>query len=361
MKIIADENIPFVQAAFSTIGQVVTLPGRLIQQTDLIDCQLLLVRSVTKVNRPLLSGTKVQFVASATSGINHINLDDLNALDIGFAHAPGSNATSVAEYVMSAVAHWSLLKDKAIQGLSIGIIGGGQVGTQVEGLCQKMGMKTVVNDPPLAQQYPSDRFASLEAALGCDVISLHVPLTHTGKHATLNLINQRLIQQIKPDTLLINSARGEVIDEAALLSRQKNQQDLDLVLDVWQNEPNINLELLAHTLIGTPHVAGYSYDGKIRGTHMIYQACCQFLNTQPQWSEACVVENTHPNAVNVINKGADIRRSILGAYDLSKDNGRLKQLLTDQKIPVGIYFDRLRKTYPKRREWSLSFDDLLQP
>lgn len=354
LKIIADENIPYVKDAFSTLGEVITLPGRSIKAADLKFCDLLLVRSVTQVKQNLLAGTAIRFIASATSGTNHIDQAYLKQQDIGFAHALGSNANSVAEYVLSAIAHWSLLQNKPLTELSIGIIGGGQVGSRVKKLCHHIGVQTVVNDPPLAALPTQTIYTDLVTALSCDIVTLHVPLTTSGQHPTKNLINQQHIQRLKPGTLLINTSRGEVIDESALLSRQNQFNDLKLVLDVWQGEPKINLQLLANTLIGTPHIAGYSLDGKIRGTEMIYQACCKFLNKQPQWSASCIENVADEVTVNIHQNKQDIRATILQAYDINEDDKRLKYILQNQETPIDLYFDRLRKNYPIRREWSSS-------
>ncbi|VAW46100.1 Erythronate-4-phosphate dehydrogenase [hydrothermal vent metagenome] len=349
MKIVADENIPYVQSAFASLGEVTTLAGRNIKKADLIDCDILLVRSVTQVNQQLLAGTSIRFVASATSGINHIDLYYLKKHGIAFVHALGSNAASVAEYVMSAIAYWSLTTNKPLEQLSLGIIGCGQVGGRVKNLCHRFGIQTTLNDPPLAESDHQTTWSDLEDLLNCDVVTIHVPLTSTGKHATTNLINQQHIEQLKPGTLLINTARGEVVDEKALLARQIKHQDLSLVMDVWHNEPNINIKMLAHTLIGTPHIAGHSFDGKVRGTEMIYTACCDFFNQAKKWSATAVLSKVHATSTS---RNQDISLSILKAYDIRQDNNRLKQLLNKSELTNGTSFDDLRKTYPTRREWS---------
>jgi len=355
MKIIADENIPYVKDAFSTLGTVITRAGRTIKTADLKSCDVLLVRSITDVNPALLKGTNIRFIASATSGTNHIDQQHLKQQGIGFAHALGSNAISVAEYVLSAIAHWSLLKNKPLNELSLGIIGVGQVGSRLKNFCHQLGIQTVLNDPPLAAQQNPSEYADLVTALNCDVVSLHVPLTNSGQHPTYHLINHQHIQQLKPGTLLVNTSRGEVIDQSKLLSRQKNQHDLALVLDVWQNEPHINTELLAHTLIGTPHIAGYSFDGKVRGTEVIYHACCRFFNKPPQWS-ASSIKTIDDNATEGFDlEPKDLRETILHGYNITADDQRFKYLLKNKDTPTHLYFDRLRKDYPIRREWSHKF------
>jgi len=356
IKMIADENIPHVTSAFAALGDVVTLPGRKITQADLIDSDILLVRSVTTVNQALLEGTAVKFVATATSGTNHIDINYLNQHNIVFADALGSNAMSVAQYVLSAISYWSLQHQKSFNQLTVGIIGCGQVGSRLQHLCELFGMRTVIHDPPLATKTNpanTNRWSDMDAVLACDVISIHVPFNTTGPHATSNLISQKRIQQLKSGSLLINTSRGEVIDEEALLNRLLNRSDLSLVLDVWRNEPNINLQLLAHTLIGTAHIAGYAFDGKIRGTQMIYQACCHYLNQPAVWSVDDLDLCEYP--VQVIDE-TDLNhlpQSLLSAYSIEADNLRLKQLLKPNQLN-SHEFDGLRKNYPIRREWRLA-------
>jgi erythronate-4-phosphate dehydrogenase len=353
MKLVADENIPFIKQAFAHLGEVATLPGRQIKHENLIDADVLLVRSVTEVNQELLESTSIKFVATATSGINHIDAEYLKSNNIGFASALGSNAISVAQYVISAICYWSIQKDKPLESLSLGIIGCGNVGGQLKKLCDSLNIKTVLNDPPLAEKKLDSKikYSSIQQALVCDIVSLHVPFTTEGKYATQNLINKQSISQLKPNGLFINSSRGEVVDEPELLDFSKSN-NTSLVLDVWQNEPNINFNNLAQTLIGTPHIAGYSYDGKIRGTEMIYQACCEYFNILSQWSKNDV--DFGDNKADVINlSGAnDIRKELLGAYNILSDDQQLKRVLHNQQESLGNYFDGLRKNYPIRREWS---------
>jgi len=351
LKIVADENIPYALEAFSLLGSVTLLKGRDITANDLQQADILLVRSVTRVNQALLDGTSVKFVASATAGFNHIDLEYLQLQNIGFARAPGSNATSAAEYVLAGICYWSLQHQINLQNISVGIIGYGNVGSRVKRLCDAMGMRCIANDPPLQEQGMAE-LNSIDAALACDIVTLHLPLSLQGKHATSQLLNKQRITQLEPNTLFINASRGEVVDETALLERMQIQNDLSLILDVWENEPAISLEMLRYTLIGTPHIAGYSLDGKIRGTEMIYQACCKFLDKQPRWSVAEVDFGKQQKYDFSKFTHNDHRKAILEAYDIFADNNRLKCLLDDRTLDVGKYFDDLRKNYPARREYS---------
>lgn len=346
LTITLDENIPYAAEAFSTLGQIRLLAGRAMCNADLQETDILVVRSVTKVNAQLLAGTPVRFVATATAGFDHIDLDYLREQGIGFARAPGCNAVSAAEYVLAALCHWSLIQEKPLQGRSIGIIGHGNVGSRVRQLCENMGMYCVVNDPPLQEQGHTGLYP-IEAALACNVVTLHVPFTRNGQHPTFRLLNAARITALRPGTLLLNTARGGVVEENALLARLQARSDLDVILDTWENEPAINLELLRHTLLGTPHIAGYSLDGKVRGTEMVYRACCQFLQVEPQWSSPLAFQQPLP-----MTAGYDHRRDILHAYDIREDDRRMVALLRDNAAEYGKYFDRLRKTYPVRREFS---------
>lgn len=345
MRILADENIPLVQEAFGDLGELSTLSGRDISNADVADTDILLVRSVTQVNQSLLANTPVRFVASATAGFNHVDVEYLSRAGIGFARAPGSNALSAAEYVIAAICYWSLQKERPLEGLSLGIIGCGNVGSRVAKLTGKLGLRCICNDPPLEQQGQTG-LHPIEDALDCDIVTLHVPLETSGDHPTLNLLNADRVKQLRPGTLLINAARGEVLDEATLLERVKADDDLELIIDVWQNEPLINQTLLSKTLLGTPHIAGYSYDGKIRGTEMIYQAVCEFLGKTPDWKPQLPISTT-----NLENRN-DIRETVLQAYDILSDNLRLKAVLSGDIDNPAAHFDGLRKNYPIRREFS---------
>lgn len=354
MKITADENIPYVKEAFSLLGDVSTINGRQIKQSDLQQTDILLIRSVTQVNQLLLQNTPVKFVASATAGFNHIDLDYLTSQNIGFARAPGSNAISAAEYVFAGICLWALKEKRTLAGLSIGIIGYGNVGSRVKKLCKSAGMQCIINDPPLEMEDKefSINFSPIDEALACDIVTLHTPLSYNGECSTFQLLNKERINQIKAGTLFINASRGEVVEESALLSRMNDKDDLTLILDVWENEPKINLQMLKHTLIGTPHIAGYSIDGKIRGTEMIYQAVCAYLGVKPTWSVAQVDFGESIKSTIHLSKHDNKQKEVLEAYNIISDNNDLKEILKNQSLANGSYFDTLRKNYPPRREFS---------
>jgi erythronate-4-phosphate dehydrogenase len=346
MNIVADENIPYVKEAFSSFGHVATLTGRDMTAEDVKDADILLVRSVTKVNADLLAGSNIKFVASATIGFDHIDLDYLAKHNIGFARAPASNAISASEYVITAIAYWSKKNTIDWSSLSIGIIGCGNVGSRVKARCEAVGIKCIVNDPPLAEHKNNqgvDDFRGVEAALACDIVTLHVPLSKTGTHKTFGLLNKNNMHHIKQGALVINTARGYTIEEDVLHQRP----DLNLVLDCWQNEPEIDLSLLEKTVLSSAHIAGYSLDGKIRGTNMIYQACCSFFKQTPQWSTDSIQLESLPLIKNI----KDPRDALLQAYPIEEDSQRLRNT-KNTSLSASAYFDQLRKNYPIRREFA---------
>ena len=345
------KNIPLVNDFFSHIGEITTKPGRQICNQDLLDIDVLLVRSVTNVDKNLLQNTPVKFVASATSGVNHVKLSELNSLGIRFANALGSNANSVAQYVISAICYWCQQQDRNIHDVTVGIVGYGNVGQTLKKYCDMLGILTDINDAPLQDLNPQLlKFSSLPESLCCDVVSFHTPLTFDGKYSTYQFINKSTLKFLKNDALLINSSRGEVIDESALLNHKQQNEDIQLVLDVWNDEPNINLKLLENTLLATPHIAGYSYDGKVRGTKMIYQACCDYFGINR--AEVVIDDAKFPKQIFVeLNSSNSICKDVLSAYDIVSDSQKLQKILNHPELQSGEYFDSLRKNYPIRREW----------
>jgi len=355
MKIVADENIPFAQQAFSTLGEVTLLPGRNLKASDVADAELLLVRSVSSVNEALLKGSKIRFIASATIGFDHIDRDYLQQQNIGFARAPASNAISAAEYILSSLLILAQRHDFQLRDKTVAIVGCGNVGSRVLKRLQALGVTCLVNDPPRQQQEPEGKFVSLDEALTADIITLHTPLTKEGAFPTHHLLDRERLAQIAPNTLLINAARGAVVDNLALLQRMQQQNDLQLIWDCWEGEPSINTELLDYVEIGTPHIAGYSLDGKVRGTEMIYQAACQFLQVAPSWSANDALPAPIVNGFQLQPSGNlqdDLTAVILSAYDARRDDADMRLLKSLGAEQQRSFFDHLRKHYPERREFA---------
>jgi erythronate-4-phosphate dehydrogenase len=353
MNIVADENIPCVAEAFASLGEVTLCPGRGMQAADVRDADILLVRSVTRVGPELLEGSRVRFVGSATIGFDHVDRDYLQARGIGFATAPGSNATSAAEYVVSALLVLAERKGFELAGRRVGIVGCGNVGSRVRERLMALGMQCMVNDPPLKAQGGHDDYVELDDILDADVITFHVPFTREGDWPTWHLAGRAFLERLKPGAVLVNTARGAVVDNAALDALLSARDDLTAVLDVWEGEPAISEALLQKVDIGTPHIAGYSLDGKLRGTEMIYRAACEHVAGSADWRPVNALPARQVLALeDTQDTGAALRRAVCFAYDVREDDARLRNMLS---LPVDErpqYFDRLRKEYPVRREFS---------
>lgn len=352
IKILADENIPYGIDAFSTLGTVQLVAGRAISQEMLKDKDALIVRSITKVNKELLSGTAVRFVGTCTIGEDHVDKQYLEEQGIAFSSAPGCNADSVADYITGALLllenHFSL----ALSQMTLGVVGVGNVGSRVVKRAQALGMTCILNDPPLAEKNGNSGYASLEEIVKCDIITFHTPLIKEGKWPTRHLVNEAFIASLKPETIIINTARGAVADNAALKSALRSNRIRAAVLDVWENEPSIDPELLALTFLGTPHIAGYSFDGKVNGTTQIYASLCSFLGVDAQWKADAVMP---PPLCPEVTVDPDDPNCLLHAvskvYDFKEDDSRMRELCSLPPDKIGVHFDLLRKQYPVRREF----------
>jgi erythronate-4-phosphate dehydrogenase len=353
MKIVADENIPCVSEAFASLGDVTLVQGRGLQAGQVKDADILLVRSVSRVDESLLAGSSVRFVGSATIGFDHVDRDYLHAKGIGFSTAPGSNATSAAEYVVSSLMALAEQQGLALAGKTVGIIGCGNVGSRVRARLTALGMHCQVNDPPLQAAGVEDDFVDLATLLQSDIVTVHVPFTRAGAHPTYHVLDAQVFNQLRPGAVLINTSRGDVADNAALNDALAARDDLTVVLDVWEGEPSINLSLLEKVALGTPHIAGYSLDGKLRGTEMIYRAACEFLGAPVQWDVSTALPaDTVVSVPAAANDGALLRAAVLGCYDVRADDRHLRRLAGLAADERPRYFDRLRKEYPVRREFA---------
>jgi erythronate-4-phosphate dehydrogenase len=352
MKILADENIPLVHELFQSLGEVVTRPGRTLTHEDVRDADTLLVRSITKVNEALLGASKVSFVGTCTIGVDHLDQEWLHEHGLAFSSAPGCNANSVVEYVYAALCHLNV----NWLGKKFGIIGCGNVGGLLYKRLKLQGVECYCYDP-LRSQHDNPDLTSLEQVLACDVISLHTPLTKTGEHPSFHLINLSELQQLKSGAVLLNCGRGPVINNADLLQFLTERNDVQVVLDVWEPEPDINLALLDRVALGTPHIAGYSYDGKLNGTEMIYVALCKHLNIAPLLSIQNLVPPLMNNQLQLSSHESlweQVRALLSSAYSIAEDDRRLRELsqrVREGKESLGSGFDNLRKHYPIRREF----------
>ena len=362
MQFVVDEEIPLGREAFSHLGSVTLLPGRAMTREALREAHALIVRSVTKVDATLLADTTVQFVGTATTGVEHIDREYLAARDIGFAAAPGCNANAVAEYVLTALLVTAHTKGLVLDGKTLGIIGVGRIGSLVAAKAPALGLQTLLHDPPLARATGDRRYRPLSEILQADFVTLHVPLTLDGPDATFHLIGTDELAHMATSSILINTSRGEVVDNAALLEALTGGTIEGAVMDVWEREPSINWDLLNHVTLGTPHVAGYSSDAKINGTVMLYHACCRFWGMKPAWTPPPDLPATlGPGTLSHIEfdaAGKDFQtlahEMVTTLYDLPGDHARMRDLLAIPEPLRPAAFDQLRKDYPHRREFAFS-------
>ena len=355
MKIYADENMPFVEEFFAHLpnAQVSRFSGRDCQPSTIADADVLLVRSVTKVNESLLSEVNnLQFVGTATIGTDHVDQTYLAARKIPFASSPGCNARSVGQYVLSAIKVLEQRYGFSLQDKVVGIVGAGNTGSALASLLTGLGVKHMLCDPPLALTQDSRHFEHYDKLLTeCDIISFHVPLIKDGEHPTYHLFGEQQLTQIKPEAILINACRGEVMDNKALLEAKQQGCKNPLILDVWENEPNPLQGLIPYADIATAHIAGYSLEGKARGTFMLYQALCEQLNIKVDFTLEDILPRASIHQVNIDNDAQivdfyTINRLIHLVYDVRRDDSLFRQHV------AGHGFDWLRKNHPLRREFS---------
>jgi erythronate-4-phosphate dehydrogenase len=350
MRIVADKSIPYVTEAFSDLGDITLVEGRSISRKSIANADILLVRSVTPVTRAIISGTTLKFIASATTGIEHVDFPFIAKNRIGFAYAPGSNANSVAQYVVSAILHIVTKKGLRLSNMTIGIIGVGNIGSLVNIYCQELGMRCVLNDPPKQRLSGSRMFRPLKEVLeASDIVTIHVPLEKQGGDPTYHLVNSNFLKQMKRGAILINTSRGRVADEAVL---KKMRTKLGgLVMDVWDHEPVIDREMCAMADIATPHIAGYSFDGKIRGTAMIYNAVCLFFKRKPRWNPAGLLSE-QAELIDIRKSREPVFDAVHNAYPIIRDDALLRKVAVLNTKERGAGFDALRAQYPKRLEFS---------
>jgi len=355
MKIIADANIPFVAECFSSIGEVKIVGGREITPGVVRDADVLLVRSITPVGAELLAGSKVRFVATATIGFDHIDIEFLRWNNIGFASAPGSNANSAAEYVIAGLLAIGQKYDIDLEDKSIGIIGVGNVGSRVAKKCSALGMQIYLNDPPLQRQTGEAKYLPLKELFDCDFITLHTPLTFEGVDKTYHLADEKFFKSLRERCVFVNASRGGVVDSNALKAAIRSERLRAVVLDVWENEPNIDTELLEMVDIGTPHIAGYSLDGKITGMIMIYKAACEYFGLSPKFDIEDFLPEPAVRQLRIDLSGDNEQDAMANAvqkiYDIREDDIRLRRILEKSVEKRGEFFDGLRKNYPVRREF----------
>jgi len=350
MNIVADENITFIHEVFDGLGEVKTYAGRSITAEQVKDADVLLVRSVTQVNEGLLSGSNVKFVGTCTIGTDHIDQSYLEQQNIGFSAAPGCNANAVVDYVISTLVVLAQQQGFDLFERSVGIVGVGNVGSRLKKRLQALGIRCLCNDPLHDDQEVAGLVHLDQLIAEADVISIHTPLTFDGEHPTHHLFNTSTLAQLKPNTILINTGRGPVIDNQALTSFLKQRADVTAVLDVWEHEPEVDLPLLAQVTLATPHIAGYSFDGKVGGTGMIYEALCRYFKLPERLDVQALAPAAMPIKCDVAKGLSAVFEAVLSCYDVRADDARFRQQMVSENNQRADSFDALRKNYPLRRE-----------
>jgi erythronate-4-phosphate dehydrogenase len=348
MKIIIDDKIPYIRGAFEGVAEVVYLPGPKTTPEITKDADAIVTRTRTICNEKLLGGSSVKFIATATIGFDHIDTDYCEANGIQWTNAPGCNSKSVEQYIASTI---MVLAEKNGWNLSekcIGVVGVGNVGSKVARICEIFGMKVLRNDPPRERTEGSEQFVSIQQIMAeADIITLHVPLNMKGEDATFHLGNETFLNALKKKPVLINSCRGEVIETNAVKAALKSGQLSAFVCDCWENEPDIDLELLALTEIATPHIAGYSKDGKATGTLMSVQAISDFfalgLNNWTPTGVELPVDPIFEIDGDTLTEQQIFSKAILHTYDIRNDDRDFRNNVT--------LFEQLRGDYPTRREF----------
>ncbi len=338
MKIIVDNKIPFIRETVEKIAdEVIYAAGKDFTPALVKDADALIIRTRTHCNRELLEGSRVRFIATATIGFDHIDTEYCRRSGIVWTNAPGCNSASVAQYLQSTLLLLQLLKGKKLPEMTIGIVGVGNVGSKVADVARELGMRVLLNDLPREDKEGNTGFSSLQLlAEECDVLTFHVPLYKEGKYKTFHMADDTFFRSLKRCPVIINTSRGKVIDTNALLKALETKQISDAVIDVWENEPDINLSLLNKVFIGTPHIAGYSADGKANATRMSLDSLCKHFGIQADY------RITPPAPENPVITASTPTEAYLQMYDPRRDSEALK-------VHPEL-FEQLRGDYPLRRE-----------
>ena len=351
MKIYYEDSMPYAAEFFSELGECEVFSHKTINADMLADADVLLVRSTTKVDEQLLLKNKqLQFVATATAGTDHVDQHYLASQNIPFISAGGCNAVAVAEYVLSAILVMSKRLNWKLVDKTVGIVGAGHVGSALARVLTVLGIKHKLCDPLLADAGDAREFVSMNDIMQCDVISLHVPWVKDGPYPTQNLFDKVRLAALQDNQILINACRGEVINNQAALALFEQGKSLNLVLDVWENEPSINLDLIPHTALATAHIAGHTIEGKARGTEMLYLALCKHLGIQADKKLSDYLPKAQPSPIKVSGKEdfwQVLHQLVLNVYNIETDDQyfRANMHSADQ-------FRYIRKHYPIRREFS---------
>ena len=348
MKIIVDNKIPYIKGALEPFAEVIYLAGNQTTRKLIRDTDALITRTRTICNRDVLEGSAVKFIATATIGFDHIDTDFCKLAGIEWANAPGCNAESVNQYIASALFSYSIRKGFALKGKTIGIVGVGQVGSRVAKTCETLGMRVLLNDPPRERTQAGSQFVSLETIRAqADIITFHVPLNMEGIDGTYHMVDADFLKGLKKNVLIINTCRGEVFDSKGVREARLKGEVSGLIIDCWENEPGLDLELLNLADFATPHIAGYSKDGKAKGTTMSVRAVSRFFGLGLDgWQPSGVEPPANPFIeLNGSKPGEEtiLADAILSSYEIEKDDRALRD--------NPHLFEQLRGDYPVRREF----------
>ncbi len=354
VKIVCASSVLFAREAFETLGETVILPDDSITAADLKDADALIVRSKTPITPALIENTRLSFVGTATAGTDHMDTGYLNHLPLAWCAAPGCNANSVAEYAATALLCLANRHGLELAGLLAGVVGVGQVGTRVAQKLEGLGMAVLRNDPPLQAATHDPLFLPLEdVAREADVLTLHVPLTQKGPFPTQHLANSSFFAGLKPGCLFLNASRGEVVKTDSLLYALAHGVVSHAVLDVWEHEPDISPAMLEKASLGTPHIAGYSFEGRLNGTLAVYREACHFFEVEESWEPDASL--FPPGKTLVADARGQSDEAVLWelvrqAFDIEADDRALRGGAGSERA-LGERFSRLRKNYPARREF----------
>ena len=348
-KIVADRNMPALEHTFASHGELLRLDGRSISHADVKDAEVLLVRSVTPVNAGLLQDTAVRFVGSATIGIDHLDTQWLEDNHIAWAHAPGCNADAAAQYTLAMM--WLACErlQQEFRQQTVGIIGRGNVGSRLERLLRALDIPVVACDPPLQDQGERE-LVTMQEACASSIISLHVPLTYNGKYPTRNLFDPEQLNKLRPGTLLVNTCRGGVIEEAAMV-QQLAAGKINVALDVWPDEPFIDQNLLDAVTVASPHIAGYSREGKLAGTEMIYEAWCRKCGLEDDGQADSLCDDIVLELSPQMSEDEVLRQLLNSSCPVARDDAALRALNSLPEDEKRVQFDSLRSGYPQRYEF----------
>jgi erythronate-4-phosphate dehydrogenase len=348
MKIIIDNKIPYIQGALEPFAEVVYLPGNLTTADVVKDADALVTRTRTICSREVLEASKVKYIATATIGFDHIDTEYCKTAGIEWTNAPGCNAESVNQYVSSALCSYSIRKGFSLKGKTIGIVGVGQVGSRVAKTCEIFGMKVLLNDPPRERREGSSQFVSLQTVQEqADFITFHVPLNMDGIDCTFHMANAEFLHGVKKNALIINTCRGEVFDSSAVYNAKLSNDISGIIVDCWENEPELDLGLLKLVDYATSHIAGYSKDGKAKGTRMSVRAISRFFGLGIDHWEPAGVESPSNPVIEIDGNGKPeeqvLSEAILSTYQIESDDKALRE--------NPHMFEQLRGDYPVRREF----------